>query len=197
MRIAYVFLTLFIFLGCMQHKDVYSLPSYTENGTLQVVIEIPAGTNAKIEYQTGSKTFAVDQENGQDRIIQYLPYPGNYGFIPGTFSNPEMGGDGDALDALVLCSSLPTGTVIEVIPIAVFKLLDNGETDYKILAVPKDNTLRTIQAKTLENLNTKYPKVKEIVALWFLNYNSKDTAQNLGWGNEEEALLEVKKAIKK
>jgi len=104
-----------------------------------------------------------------------------------------MGGDGDALDALVLCSSLPTGTVIEVIPIAVFKLLDNGETDYKILAVPKDNTLRTIQAKTLENLNTKYPKVKEIVALWFLNYNSKDTAQNLGWGNEEEALLEVKK----
>ena len=108
-----------------------------------------------------------------------------------------MGGDGDALDALVLCSSLPTGTVIEVIPISVFKLLDNGETDYKILAVPKDNTLRTIQAKTLENLNTKYPKVKEIVALWFLNYNSKDTAQNLGWGNEEEALLEVKKAIKK
>ena len=87
---------------------------------------------------------------------------------------------GDALDALVLCSSLPAGTVIEVIPIAVFKFLDNGETDYKILAIPKDNTLRTIQAKTLENLNTKYPKVKEIVALWFLNYNSKDTAQNLG-----------------
>ena len=107
-----------------------------------------------------------------------------------------MGGDGDALDALVLCSSLPAGTVIEVIPIAVFKFLDNGETDYKILAISKDNTLRTIQAKTLENLNTKYPKIKEIVALWFLNYNSKDTAQNLGWGNEEEALLEVKKAIK-
>ena len=94
-------------------KDFQYLPTYTEQG-INVVVEIPAGTNHKIEYDKENKEFVVDQKNGKDRIIDFLPYPGNYGFIPSTYMDPAIGGDGDALDVLVIGESVPTGTVIPV-----------------------------------------------------------------------------------
>lgn len=199
MRPILLLFSFLIIVACSKDKtnNIYELDAFTKEGVLRAVIEIPAGTNAKIEYNPSTKIFEQDQINGKDRVIQYLPYPGNYGFIPGTYSDPNQGGDGDALDILVLSFSLPTGTVLEVIPIAVFKLLDNGETDYKIIAIPKEQELQTIQTKNLSSLNSSYPKVQEIIATWFLHYNPKDTSQNLGWGNEKEAVLEIQKALKK
>lgn len=185
-------------MACVQNKHiaVYELDAFTPENVLQAVIEIPAGSNAKIEYNSITKTFENDQIDGQDRIIKYLPYPGNYGFIPGTFSDPKTGGDGDALDILVLSPSLPTGTVLQVIPIGVMKLLDNGETDYKIIAIPAEENLQTIQAATLLDLEKSYPQIKEIVTAWFLNYNPNDPSQNLGWENEKKALAEIQKSIR-
>ena len=63
---------------------------------VQVVVEIPAGTNQKIEFDYKDGTFKVDQIDGKDRVIDFLPYPGNYGFVPGTLMDKERGGDGDA-----------------------------------------------------------------------------------------------------
>ncbi len=199
MRPIVLLLFSFLVLGCAKEKtnDIYSLEAFTDQGVLRAVIEIPSGTNAKIEYNPIKKTFAIDQIEGRDRIINYLPYPGNYGFIPGTYSDPAQGGDGDALDILVLSSSLPTGTALQVLPIGIFKLLDDGETDYKIIAIPKEDSFQTIKAKDLSSLQHSYPKVQEIISDWFLHYNPKDSAQNLGWGSESEALMEIKKAIKK
>lgn len=197
MRFSVIFLLCCYFWGCEQSttSTMYQLQAFTKEGILRAIIEIPAGTNSKIEYNTSTRKFEIDQIDGQDRVIHYLSYPGNYGFIPGTQADKNDGGDGDALDILVLSSSLPTGTLIEVIPIAVFKLLDNGETDYKIIAVPQDKTLQTIKAETLNSLLLNYPKVEDIISTWFLNYNPKDPAKNLGWGDEKEALLEIKKNI--
>ena len=104
-----------------------------ECGNFNAVIEIPAGTNKKIEFNNSTQAFEVDKNNGKDRVIQFLPYIGNYGYIPSTYSNPNQGGDGDALDVLVISESVKTGSIIEIIPIAVLKLLDEGEIDYKIL----------------------------------------------------------------
>ena len=84
--------------------DFENLPTYTEQG-INVVVEIPAGTNHKIEFDKKNKKFVVDQKNGKDRIIDFLPYPGNYGFIPSTYMDPAVGGDGDALDVLVIGES--------------------------------------------------------------------------------------------
>ena len=38
-----------------------------------------------------------DYKDGKERIIQFLPYPGNYGFIPET-----LAGDGDPIDVIDL-----------------------------------------------------------------------------------------------
>lgn len=188
---------LFCLNSCKSKIDYYKTPSFSNNGAVNAVVEIPSGTNSKYEYDNSTKEFVIDQENGVDRIINFIPYPANYGFVPSTLSDKKTGGDGDALDILVLSESLETGTITEVLPIAMLKLIDKGEQDYKIIAVPYDKSKRIVNAATYAELQKKYPAVIEIIELWFLNYNKKDAALVEGWVNEEEALKEIKGAAKK
>lgn len=193
-KIVGLFLLLCIVVAC-QSSRIASLPAFSPSGNVFCVVEIPAGTNKKIEYNKTTKTFEVDQRNGQDRVIDFLPYPGNYGFIPSTYSDPEKGGDGDALDILVLCESLKTGTVLEVIPLGILKLIDDGETDYKIIAIPADEGLRTISARSFAELSRKYPSLTGMIETWFLNYDS-DPATVESWGDEEAAKKEIQKEMR-
>ena len=48
---------------------------------IQAVIEIPAGTNLKLEYNKATQKFEADRRNGKERRIDYLSYPANYGFL--------------------------------------------------------------------------------------------------------------------
>ena len=97
---------------CKQDQvDPRSVPAL-EGEYLQMIVEIPAGTNQKIEFDYNDGTFKVDQIDGKDRVIDFLPYPGNYGFIPNTLMDKERGGDGDALDILVIGESVATGTAL-------------------------------------------------------------------------------------
>lgn len=190
-------LLMLVFLGaCGSTKDFYTLPAKVLEDTFNAVIEIPGGTNKKYEYAPSQKRFVIDTENGIARIIDFLPYPGNYGFIPSTLSKNETGGDGDALDVLVLSETVATGTVMEIIPIAIIKLIDDGETDYKIIAVPQDKKQRIIKATNYSELNTSYPKLLEILELWFLNYNPNDSSFVEEWGNEKKAYKEIKLHLK-
>ena len=80
-----------------------------------VLLEIPAGTTDKRQYDQATGTFPIDERNGEPRRIEFLPYPANYGFIPGTRMDKAQGGDGDAVDVFVLCTAVPSGTVMEVV----------------------------------------------------------------------------------
>lgn len=184
----------FLLKSCQSLADV---PTFSNNNSINVAIEIPAGTNAKVEYNKELKKLKVDQRDGKDRIIEYLPYPGNYGFIPSTYSDPSKGGDGDPLDALVISSSLLSGSVVETIPIGVLKLLDNSEQDYKVICIPSEEKLQTVSASTFTEFSEKYPDALKIIELWFSNYDPTDTIIIEGWGDEKEALAEIDKALKK
>lgn len=176
-RILSFFLSMvFVLQSCSSTKNYYRLPALVSETTLNAVIEIPAGTNTKYEYHPSTKTFEIDQENGKDRIIDFLPYPGNYGFIPSTLSKRDMGGDGDALDVLVISEAVQTGTILEIIPIAFLKLIDDGEMDYKVIAIPQNKSNRIIRATNYAELIADYPKLLEIIELWFLNYNPNDSS---------------------
>lgn len=183
------------FLACQeiqQDPDYYNLPTSTELG-VNVVVEIPAGTNHKIEFNPTTSTFINDKINGKTRVINFLPYPGNYGFIPSTYMNPEQGGDGDALDVLVIGESQATKTVIEVIPIAVLLLKDKGELDSKIIAVPADSTQRIIQAANFQDFLIKYDAAKRMIEDWFLNYKGYGVMELIGWRDEQYAREEIEK----
>lgn len=172
--------------------DYYNLPAFTEDG-INVVIEIPAGTNHKLEYQKASNSFENDIENGEERVIGFLPYPANYGFIPSTLLDPNEGGDGDALDVLLIAETLPTGTVVEAKPIAALRLNDSGELDTKIIAVPVSEEQRLFEVKDFIAFMVEYDAAKLIIEEWFLSYKGFGKTELLGWEDENYAIREIKK----
>ena len=109
-------------------RDISPGPQAPELVT--AIIEIPRGSRNKYE---------LDKETGMmklDRVLySAVHYPGDYGFIPRTLFE-----DGDPLDVLVRINE-PTfpGCMVEVRPIGVLKMLDKGEPDDKILAMPAND----------------------------------------------------------
>ncbi|MDQ0456646.1 inorganic diphosphatase [Rhizobium paknamense] len=95
---------------------------------INVIVEVPVGGQPiKYEMDKDAGTLIVDR-------FLYTPmtYPGNYGFVPHTLCE-----DGDPLDVLI-CNTRPLvpGCVINVRPIGVMLMEDDGGKDEKILAVP-------------------------------------------------------------
>lgn len=93
---------------------------------------------AVIEIGKGGKNkYELDKDTGMLRLDRVLytatHYPANYGFIPRTYAQ-----DNDPLDVLVLCQEDITPlTLVECYPIGVIKMIDNNESDEKIIAVAK------------------------------------------------------------
>ena len=196
MRYLYLIFLLTFFCNCSSKKELYKLPTFSKNNNINCIIEIPSGTNRKFEFNKQTKNFEIDLIDSKERVIEFLPYPANYGFITSTYSDPAKGGDGDALDVIVVSEALKTGNVLEIIPIGVLKLIDNDEYDYKIIGVPADENLRIINSLSFNELKNDYPKILKILELWFLNYDKGDTMETEGWGDEKEALSEIRTAMK-
>lgn len=93
---------------------------------------------AVVEISKGGKNkYELDKKTGLLRLDRVLytstHYPANYGFIPRTFAE-----DNDPLDVLVLCSeSIIPMTLVSCYPIGVLKMMDEGFSDEKIIAVCK------------------------------------------------------------
>lgn len=94
---------------------------------LNVVIEIPYGSNIKYEIDKESGAVVVDRV-----IYGAMFYPANYGFVPKTLSE-----DGDPADILVLNEyPLQAGSVIKARLIGVLIMEDESGLDEKLIALP-------------------------------------------------------------
>lgn len=198
-----IFIQILLMSSCQQKAiestneiNYETLTAFNNNQSLNAVIEIPAGTNLKIEYDSKKGKFYPDQKEGKDRIVEYLGYPGNYGFIPGTLMDKEKGGDGDALDILVLSPSQPTGTVMKVKPIALFEMVDGGEKDHKVIAIPADEKDQTLKIEDYQDFNFNHTKAKLIIQYWFTSYKQDTTITSIRWMDNFAARTEVKRWIK-
>ncbi len=160
-------------------------PATNGDGTLNAVIEIPAGTTAKWETRTDGSAIEWEIRDGHPRVVQYLAYPGNYGMVPATLLPSELGGDGDPLDVIVLGDALPRGHVARVRLLGVLRLLDDSEQDDKLVAVLPDGPLADVT--TLADLKQGYPGVTEIVEIWFSHYKGPGRTESLGYGEASEA----------
>lgn len=95
---------------------------------INVIIEIPKGSKNKYE---------IDKETGLimlDRALHTAQdYPFDYGFMPQSHWE-----DGDPLDVVVLTTyALAPGILVKVRPVAIVNMIDDGESDAKIIAVPE------------------------------------------------------------
>jgi inorganic pyrophosphatase len=157
-----------------------------QDGTLNVVVEIPAGTSEKWEVNEDGSALVRDFTGDTPRVIDYLPYPGNYGLIPRTLLDAERGGDGGALDVMVIGPSVPRGTVVRARPIGIVRVVDRMEQDDKILAVMAGPTLKEVY--DIESLEARYPGASQIISIWWSNAHGKRSKVNLmGTGSRGQA----------
>lgn len=111
-------------------RDLEPGPDVPER--VNVIVEVPKGSRNKYEYDEETGTIRLDRV-----LYSSIHYPGDYGLIPQTLYD-----DGDPLDILVMVGQ-PTfaGCIIEARPIGLFRMLDRGLQDDKVLAVPASDPL--------------------------------------------------------
>lgn len=110
---------------------------------MNVIIEIPRGSKNKYEIDKKTGLIALDRamHTAQD-------YPFDYGFVPQSYWE-----DGDALDVLVLTTyPLAPGVLVRVRPVAVMEMVDDGDSDNKIIGVPTKDP-RWEEVRDLEDVN--------------------------------------------
>lgn len=159
-----------------------------QNGIINVVVEIPAGSQHKIEWNREVKAMQLDRVEPQ-----IFAKPTNYGFIPQTLDE-----DGDELDVLLITDSpLPTGIFTEARVIGVMKFVDDGEIDDKIVVVPADDRHNGDAIKSLADLPEQLIKQIEF---HFNNYKAlkkPDSTKVEKWGDIDEAKQVIEESIKR
>ena len=170
----------------------HSWPAFNSDGSVNAIVEIPAGTNAKWQVNKYSGQLEWEQENGKNRVVNYLPYPGNYGMIPQTLLPKEAGGDGDPLDVLLLGPELPSGALVKIKLIGMLMLRDRGEVDDKLIAVHDDSPLADVSS--IDSLNSRYAGATSIIETWFRNYKGPGKIESLGFAGPDSAMAVLEQA---
>lgn len=151
---------------------------------MNLLTDIPTGDkspdiiNVIIEIQKGSKNkYEIDKATGMiklDRVMHTSQdYPFDYGFVPQTHWY-----DGDPLDVVLLTTyPLLPGILVEARPVAVVHMVDAGERDEKIIAVPK-NDPRFADVKDINDLNVHFLKEVEHFFITYKNLQNKEVIIN-------------------
>jgi inorganic pyrophosphatase len=165
---------------------------------IAIGLDPPRDVNVVIEVSIGGEPikYEMDKAAGTlvvDRFLHTpMRYPGNYGFVPHTLSQ-----DGDPIDVLIANTRpIVPGAVINVRPIGVFKMEDDGGIDEKIVAVP----VPKLTKRYAHVMN--YTDLPEItlaqIEHFFAHYKDLEPGKwvkVIGWGNAEEARGMIADAI--
>jgi inorganic pyrophosphatase len=124
---------------------------------MNVIIEIPKFSKNKYEIDKETGLIALDRvmHSAQD-------YPFDYGFVPKTLWD-----DGDALDVLVLTTHpLVPGIMVPARPVAILNMIDDGDSDAKVIAVP----LKDPRFDGVQDLNSVNPHTLKEIEHFFSTY---------------------------
>lgn len=163
-------------------RELRSGPNVPE--VVYTIVEIPKGSRNKYEYQKANGVIFLDRV-----LYSSLHYPGDYGLIPQTFYD-----DGDPLDILLMINE-PTfpGCIIQARPLGIFRMLDKGQKDDKILAVPATDPL----FNGYQDLDDIPRGFLDEVAHFFEVYKDLEGQRTkpLGWEGTEMARAEILRSI--
>ncbi|KAK0153683.1 Inorganic pyrophosphatase [Merluccius polli] len=161
----------------------HDIPMYADEGQniFNAVIEVPRWTNAKMEIATKDPLNPIkqDMKNGKLRYVaNVFPHKGyiwNYGAIPQTWEDPAhtdantgCNGDNDPIDICEIGTKVCSrGEVIRVKVLGILAMIDEGETDWKVIVINVDDP----EAKELNNISDGY---LDDTVDWFRRYKVPD-----------------------
>lgn len=164
------------------------------DGTLNVVISVPAGTIAKGKAAgKAGKAEAVIPAH-----LQSIPLPANYGLIPHTSQPKGQGDEGAALPAIVLGSPIAAGTVAKARALGAL-VLTEGVRIYDIaLLVAEGGSFPILNS--IEEFDAKFPGVTAILKAWFTaqkgaGKDGKPLLDSHGFYDREDAIQIIGRAI--
>lgn len=165
--------------------DLSLIPAQPKPGLINVLIEIPAGSKNKYEFDKDMNAFALDRV-----LFASVQYPYDYGFVPNTLAD-----DGDPLDGMVIMDQ-PTfpGCVITARPIGMLEMIDGGDRDEKILCVPEEDP----RYKEVSSLKGIAAHRLDEIAEFFRTYKNleKKVTEILGWQDVDKVKPLIEQCVK-
>lgn len=147
---------------------------------INVIIEIPKGSNNKYEIDKETGLIALDRA-----LHTAQNYPFDYGFVPQTLWD-----DNDALDVVLLTTyPLSPGILVAARPIGIMHVIDGGEGDDKVIAVPVSDP-RWDEVKDLKDINKHTLKEMEHFFTTYKKLQNK-TVEISGFEGKEAAFAAV------
>ncbi|KPP63296.1 inorganic pyrophosphatase-like, partial [Scleropages formosus] len=154
------------------------------------VVEVPRWTNAKMEIATKDPLNPLKQDvkKGKLRYVaNVFPHKGyiwNYGAIPQTWEDPDHKdgdtgccGDNDPIDVCDIGSKVCSrGEVIKVKVLGTLALIDEGETDWKVIAVNVEDP-EADNFNNIDDVRRLKPGYLEATVDWFKRYKVPDGKQ--------------------
>jgi len=156
--------------------------SNSEDNVINFITEIPMYYSSKMELSKEEPNNPIMQDTNKDGSPRYYSYGVsffNYGLIPQTWEDPELltdgiGGDNDPLDVMEVGSHpFKIGSITPCRVIGSLLLIDEGETDYKILCIStSDPDAKHIHST--EDLEKIKPGYLDNLRLWLKRYKTTD-----------------------
>ncbi|XP_073858017.1 inorganic pyrophosphatase isoform X2 [Macaca fascicularis] len=152
-----------------------------------MVVEVPRWSNAKMEIATKDPLNPIKQDvkKGKLRYVANLfPYKGyiwNYGAIPQTWEDPGHNdkhtgccGDNDPIDVCEIGSKVcARGEIIGVKVLGILAMIDEGETDWKVIAINVDDP-DAANYNDINDVKRLKPGYLEATVDWFRRYKVPD-----------------------
>ncbi|KZC09757.1 PREDICTED: inorganic pyrophosphatase [Dufourea novaeangliae] len=170
-------------------SPMHDIPLYNDesNKIVNMVVEIPRWTNAKMEINLKETLNPIKQDvkKGKLRYVaNCFPHHGyiwNYGALPQTWENPEVldeatgcKGDNDPIDVLEVGYRVAKrGEVLKVKVLGAVALIDEGETDWKIIVIDINDPLAE-QMNDITDIEKHYPGLMKATIEWFKIYKIPD-----------------------
>ncbi|KAJ1679103.1 Inorganic pyrophosphatase [Spiromyces aspiralis] len=158
-----------------------------DDKVFNMVVEVPRWTNAKMEINKDlpMNPITQDTKKGKLRYVRNpFPHHGyiwNYGALPQTWEDPNhrdadtnCNGDNDPIDVCEIGEAIGyTGQVKQVKALGIMALIDEGETDWKVIAIDVNDPLAP-KINDIEDVEKYMPGLLRATNEWFRIYKMPD-----------------------
>jgi inorganic pyrophosphatase len=161
-------------------SPIHDIPLWKDEseGIARMVVEIPRGRQEKMEMSTDEDMNPIKQDIKKGKLRRvFYPYPFNYGALSQTWEDPDFvnpltkaKGDGDPIDACDISSiECQVGDVIDVKILGVWGMIDDGETDWKVLCINAKDPIAD-ELTSLRKVEKYFPGVIGYTFYFLQNY---------------------------